>query len=229
MANVVKIEPGQLGSVIRADARNLKGVIRRGVRRGAQKFRTRVVRTSPVDRGVLKNAWEVQDRPQVGDMLGIEVVNTAPYAGVVERGSRPFKMPRWVIEGPLAEWVKRKIIGSTGLQKRLRYRKAQIPISPAAMQGARQSTWYVDDEARRIAYAIAAKVARVGFRGKFWVKKNLPAASFHATEEVMREITKYFTQGGGATKMTAAERMKAREIGARDRGEARSWYVHWEG
>lgn len=147
----------------------------------------------------------------------------------MERGARPFHMPRWVIEGPLKEWVKRKIIGSQGLQKRLRYRKAQTPISPAAMQATHQSPWYVDDEAKRIAYAIATKISRVGMQGKFWVKKNLPAASFHATEEVMREITKYFTQGGGAAKMTSEERAKAREIGSRDRGETRAWYVHWEG
>lgn len=201
MTNIIRVEPGRLGQVLRSDATNLKGVLRRGVRRGAQKTRTRLVRTSPVDRGILKNGWEVQALGVGGGLamgdVGVELVNTVPYAGIMERGSRPFKMPRWVIEGPLAAWVKRKILGTTGMSKRLRYKKSQHPIAPSQIQGPIQAQWHVDDEAIRIAYAIARKFAKVGIKGRFWVRKNLPQATDEAVREIMREIQKYFATHRG--------------------------------
>ncbi len=190
MATVVRVEPGKLGAVIRADGRNLSGIVKRGARRAAQKTRTRLVRQMPVDRGMLKNAWEITG---FGDK-GIELVNTAPYAGVIERGARPFKMPKWVIEGPLAAWVKRKIIGKSLAKKTNR----QGPMTPWAAQrfaasggfSGRGGTW--EQEAINIAYAIAAKVAKRGFLGKFHVKHDLPNATRDASVEIMRAIEKYF-------------------------------------
>lgn len=182
---VIRIEPGKLGVTLRADARNLPRVIRRGMKRGAQRGRTHLVRNSPVDLGVLKNAWDIEEHDFTGG-LWLELVNSTLYAGVVERGMRPgFKMSRAGIEA-LAGWVKRKILG--GAIKATK----RTTISTGAVASD------IDAEAHRIAYAIAKKFERVGRKGQFFVRDSMGKLTVFAMDEIMREVNKYFDSGGGS-------------------------------
>lgn len=185
----IRVEPGKLGITLRADARNLRKVLKRGAKRGAQRARTHLVRTSPVDRGVLKNAWQVMQGG--GELFEIEVVNTAPYAGVVERGMRPgFKMSH---EGlvAIAGWVKRKIL------------KNPQPRGPRGRAGTLAAslraglTGSIDAQAMAIARRIATKFEREGRVGKFFVRDSIGKITVFALEEIMREVNKYFSSGGG--------------------------------
>jgi hypothetical protein len=56
-----------------------------------------------VDMGLYKLSWKVQLTPDGG-----ELVNTAPYASVLELGRRPNRPgpPR----GPILEWIRRKLV-----------------------------------------------------------------------------------------------------------------------
>lgn len=203
MANVVRVEPGKLGSMIRSDAAAIPGALKRGAKRAAQRTRTRLVRTMPVDRGILKNAWEIK-APASGVGAGfsqglsqefplVELVNTAPYAGIVERGARPFRMPPGLVLAVLVPWVKRKILGGGGSRKVLRSGPATPLQNARATAGGHQlrgGSW--EDEAKAIAFAIAKKFEREGIIGKFLVQKDLPNASRDASDEILREVTKYF-------------------------------------
>src|SRR5688572_14944618 len=73
------------------------------MRKGAERIRTTLARDSVVDRGAYKAAWEV-----VKLLNGYETTNTAPYAGVIERGIRPgAKFGRAAVDA-IKGWVIRK-------------------------------------------------------------------------------------------------------------------------
>lgn len=66
--------------------------------RGLYRSLPTLVQTSPVDTGLYAQSWEVF----IGE-LEVMIGNTAPYAGIVEFGARPFTPPI----GPLLAWAKR--------------------------------------------------------------------------------------------------------------------------
>ena len=82
--------------------------IRTGLRRAAQRSLAYVTTTAintaepypPVDRGMYRRAWKVQDTPE-----GARLLNDMPYAAVIEYGRRPGRMPPVDV---LAGWVRRK-------------------------------------------------------------------------------------------------------------------------
>lgn len=193
----IRIEPGKLGIVLRSDARNLKKVLKRGALRGAHRGRTHLVRESPVDRGVLKNAWQVDKlnafQQETSDGVFAEVVNTSPYAGVVERGMRPgFKMSKAGLE-VLAGWVRRKILKVSNRQFRGKLGNKSGPIT--RKQEASTDDYY--QQSLAIARRIAAKFEREGRLGKFFVRDSLGKLTMYAVEEILREVNKYFSSGGG--------------------------------
>lgn len=53
----------------------------------AQRQRTDLVKRSPVDTGIFKNAWQVRE-----ERTGAACRNSAPYAGIIERGARPHEV-----------------------------------------------------------------------------------------------------------------------------------------
>ena len=64
-----------------------------------------LVEASPVDTGLYAQSWQVEMKEDRG-IIG----NTAPYAGEIEQGTRPFTPPI----GPLLAWAKRKLSGELG-------------------------------------------------------------------------------------------------------------------
>jgi hypothetical protein len=103
----IVIESSQLGARLRSDANELPGVIQRAMFSAAQRGKAFIVSKSPVDRGILKNAWRVV---KMSD--GVMLINDQPYAGVMEQGARPFKISREGREA-LAAWVMRKLLNGS--------------------------------------------------------------------------------------------------------------------
>lgn len=184
---VIRVEPGKLGVVIKMDARNIPKIFRKGAMMGAHRGRTHMVANSPVDRGLLKNAWEVH--PGFGNELA-ELINTSPYAGVLERGARPGAKFSPQVVDDLAQWVIRKILRARMAATRPR---ARAPKIGSARWTAEQA------EARSIAFAILTKWQKLGREGTFFVKAQQNKLSRFAVEEIVREINKYFASGGGTS------------------------------
>lgn len=72
--------------------------VRKAVSRGLQKSISDLVAASPVDTGLYSASWDFRiDEKQA--IIG----NHAPYAGIIEYGTRPFTPPL----APLLRWAKR--------------------------------------------------------------------------------------------------------------------------
>jgi hypothetical protein len=76
---------------------------RKAVSAGLARSIPDLVAASPVDTGLYAASWQFT----VGERSAI-IGNTAPYAGVIEYGARPFKPPI----GPLLAWAKRVLTGT---------------------------------------------------------------------------------------------------------------------
>jgi hypothetical protein len=107
--STINMDPTQIGARLRSDASGLPRALTQAMFSGAQRGRSWILDKTPIDRGILKNAWRVLKSSQL-----VELVNDQPYAGVMERGARPFKISKEGIIA-LAGWVKRKIL-SSGLE-----------------------------------------------------------------------------------------------------------------
>lgn len=71
---------------------------KKAVVRGCYRTLPDLVEASPVDTGLYAQSWDV-----VVDDLYVAIGNTAPYAAIIEYGTRPFTPPI----GPLLAWAKR--------------------------------------------------------------------------------------------------------------------------
>ena len=98
MAGVVSIAPGQVGVIIRAEAKNVADAVEKAKRITSQRIVSKLKEKSPVDQAHFKNAWQVK---------ADGVTNDAPYAGVIERGARPHGVSPEGQEAIL-EWAARK-------------------------------------------------------------------------------------------------------------------------
>lgn len=64
-------------------------------------------RPGAVNTGNYRQSWKaVAERSSLYGGIGVLVSNTAPYAGVIEYGRRPGKMPP---KEPIARWAQRKL------------------------------------------------------------------------------------------------------------------------
>lgn len=131
-----------------------------------------VAKDAPVDTGRLKQSARLRKRGKSGHP---EIVFDAPYAGPVEQGSRP----HWVPMTALVRWVRRHA-GAFGLAKRAPSAPKKLSDDPKKRRRqtkalARRVAW--DDNVVSIARAIRLKIARVGTKPRWYVKKNIPRLS----------------------------------------------------
>lgn len=181
MAVIVMTE-GQLGARLQSDAKGLPKQVFLATFSAAQRGKALLVKESPVDRSILRNAWKVM---KLGNMSGVELVNDQPYAGIMERGARPFKMSSEGIFA-LKGWVMRKIKAGQ--------------ITPQGMYGPfgkgrkRIRGFDLEREAESIAYAIAKNFEKVGIKGKRFVMKNLLVLAALMDQEVTRYLTSFFNR-----------------------------------
>lgn len=186
----VTIDAGKLGARIRADHVGAPKAVDRAIFSALQRGKAYIVGKTPVDRGILRNAWKVI-RLSTG---GAELVNDQPYAGILERGARPFRMSKEGLEA-LEGWVLRKLMSgdmhskTTPLDNR-KYKNQHGTWSARK----RKKTKALQEEAKSIAYAIAKHFERVGMKGKRFVWKELPQLANLMEQEINRSLNKFFNR-----------------------------------
>lgn len=183
----VKVAPGQLGAILRAQAKGMPDAVRAGLSIAAQRGRTHLTSKSPVYTGVLKNAWEAKSHLGGGNVVAT-VENSAPYAGIIERGARPHWTSPEGIEA-LRRWVQLKIPVAT-IARGKRAGKRRTATAAEARPGGKHAA-----EIDRIVHAIVAHWAKVGRKGKFTVRDALPLLGRWASQEVAEQLRRFI--GGG--------------------------------
>jgi hypothetical protein len=196
----VRMTEAQLSARLRADAKGAPKAVYQAMFSAAQRGKAFLVERSPVDRGILRNAWKIV---RLSSTKEVELTNDQPYAGVVERGARPFKISKAGREA-LTGWVKRKILAgniqivkhgaSTRHMPWKKARAAQLEHKKRGKAWKQAALWALEDEAKSIAFAIAKKFERVGMKGKRFVMKNLPALAGLMDAEVTRYLSKFFNR-----------------------------------
>lgn len=104
---VIPVTPKELPKELRARMKLTPKVLLQGLRLGAERSRTYIVRRTPRDTGRLRNSWAVRTVRR-GPLLKrrIELYNDAPYAGIVEKGARPHGVSKEGQEA-IRMWVRR--------------------------------------------------------------------------------------------------------------------------
>lgn len=133
--------------------RAAQGATRRAMLEAAAAGAEVLARGAPVDTGRLKQSFRLRRRGEGGHP---EIVADAPYAGIVEAGSRP----HWAPLAPLVRWVRRNA-GRLGLR--------------GAGRNRRSGRFTAGSSVVRVARAIQRKIARVGTRPRWFVRQRLPA------------------------------------------------------
>lgn len=186
MGEIITIRPGQLGAFVKKSAPRTAEAVKRGIQNGLRRGMAHMVRQTPVDQGILKNAWKVIVASDGGSAL----INDAPHAGIVERGARPHMPP---LE-PILEWVKRhlrnfgiksptwkgssKAMGS-GKGYAARAEKVRAHVEKVAE---------FEDDVLAIAEAIRWKIAKHGQAPTWFVKSNLPQLRALVQDEVEKAV-----------------------------------------
>ena len=138
-----------------------------------------MVKNSPVDRGALRVAWRV-----IRLSNGVELDNDMPYAGILERGSGPFKISTagiFALKGWVMRMFRRGKMFPTGARMSIKTRRRGGPTGFA-----------LEAEAERIAWAIAKNWEKNGRRGKFFVRDALPHLAVIMQAEFQRFLAKFF-------------------------------------
>lgn len=112
-----------------------------------------IARAAPVDRGRLKKSVRLRRRGQSGHP---EIVVAAPYAAIVEVGSRP----HWVPIAPLIQWVRRN--------------RARFGITGDGRTRDKRGRFMASKEVVKIARAIQRTIAMKGTRPRWFVRNSLP-------------------------------------------------------
>jgi len=104
----IKIHPKDLRPELQTRLRkSVPRAVKTGMRLGAERGRTMLVRKTPVSSGQMKSAWKVRTGRR-----GLPVIeNDAPHAGIVEGGARPHGVNREGIEA-LTQWALRTFPGA---------------------------------------------------------------------------------------------------------------------
>lgn len=196
----ITLDPRQLGIRLRGDSKGLSKAVLRAALAAAQRGKAFLVKRSPVDRGLLRNAWRV-----VKTAYDVDLVNDQPYAGVIERGSRPFKISSTGIFY-LKGWVMRKfksgeilphgsqtrIVWARGQEKRDRLARGQSLIKSTRKKSPKG--FDLEREAESMAYAIAKTFEKVGMKGKRFILKNLPEITSLIDQVIAEHLSNFFNR-----------------------------------
>jgi hypothetical protein len=209
VATVVTIKPGSLGAFIKGSVGKNAKAVQTGVRRGAMRTVALLTRKTPVDQGIMKNAWKyVEVGGSVGSPVIARVDNSAPHAGIVERGARPHMPP---LE-PILEWVKRHLrsFGFVGPHGAPRWTKnwKQGPLKSAAASARRdakraammrdhlEAVADYEDEVLKLAEAIRWKIFKHGQKGLFIVRNSLDEIREIVNDEVTKAVARALAAQG---------------------------------
>lgn len=161
----IQFDERQLAARFASDAAGFEKALHLGILAGAHRGRALMVSRSPVDRGILRNAWRV-----IKASGFVTLQNDQPYAGVLERGARPFRISSEGLAA-LRGWVLRA------------FRSGKlVPDNKSTL----------DAQATKIARAIAKKFEKVGKKGKFFVRDSVDTLRDLMAKEVDRTMKKFF-------------------------------------
>jgi hypothetical protein len=197
----IKLRPEQLGPTILASATQALDAVQAGMMVATERAVGKLKRETPVDRGMAKNAWQSRGTAKKGR----EIVNTAPYSAILERGARPHPVSpegwmaifRWVLRHPEligagASYVaktRRTVNGAGGMTARgRRLRPADAGVSA------------ITEVATEITNAIVHKLRTQGQTGHWMVRDNMPLFRKWLTEEVNRALVAFIQRGGNGGK-----------------------------
>lgn len=194
-SQVVRIKPGNLGAFIKANAVRQHKAFEHGVKVAKQRGVALLKQRTPVDTGVMKNAWAATKH-------GIE--NSAPYAGIIERGARPHTVNREGVEA-IRDWVLRKgfvlyektaggrrqgpgrgfqgpaqYIPKEGPSQRVPVTRKVYNEGAAGLNGMGGHSKAVDG----IVWAIVNRLKKYGYKGKFFVQASLDELTAFLDEEI---------------------------------------------
>lgn len=184
MGETITMTEGQLGARLRADSKGASKAILRAMFSAAQRGKAFIVKKSPVDRGILRNAWKVI---KLSD--GVDLVNDQPYAGIVERGSRPFKvsgeglwaLKAWALRRLKVGDIVSKTRSATHTRKGIARKRIKVNSE-------------LEQEAESIAWAIKRTFERVGMKGKRFVMHNIEQLAFLMDAEITRSLNSFFNR-----------------------------------
>lgn len=151
------MNPKQAADVVMKFQRRISSpvVSRRAARRAAKRGKAILQRVTPVDEGMAQKAW--RDRATT---RGAELINDAPYIGVLEKGARPFTPPF----EPIFRWVAR--------QQQVSLSGVEIGPGYGQLSGANASSEQVQ-MVRAIAMAVIRKIQLKGFEPRNFVRGQL--------------------------------------------------------
>jgi hypothetical protein len=198
------IEPGALGARIRSDKTGGPKAVERAIFSGLQRGKAYLVGKTPVDRGILRNAWKVI---RLSDG-GAELVNDQPYAGIMERGARPFKISMagiFALKGWVMRMFKSGRMIPNGAHTKIVWKKswdkrAAIATGSSMIKRTIKKKPHNDDlekQAEQIAYAIAKSFEKVGMKGKRFVWQSLPILAELMEKEIQRSLSTFFNRPAG--------------------------------
>lgn len=172
---VIPIRPEMLAAELRARMKQTPEVVNRGLRLGAERGRSRMVRITPRDLGQARNSWRVRVVPK-----GSELVNDAPHIGILEKGARPHPVSREGIEA-LTRWALRKIDLSSSKDVHGPVQRGKGGRS-ALVKSARQQM------AEGVAHAIAWKLRHHGQKPTYFIRNEMDRLTTYAKQEVDRVV-----------------------------------------
>ena len=119
MANRIRIDASAVPRELLRRGGMISQALLRGSHRGAERARGLMVAKTPTDTGELRGSWKVKRGSLTGSKRTVELavlVNSAPHAGIVERGARPHGVNRAGIQA-LSRWVRRHFPSSSESQQ----------------------------------------------------------------------------------------------------------------
>lgn len=178
----VNVTPRQLRPMFRRLQRDVLAGCKNAMVEGAMFGTTAVAKTTasskprPRATGAFENSWKWR-KTRKGAILG----NTSPQSFFVERGRQPGKKPP--LE-PILEWVK--------LKKKFRTKKGSLRKAHAGGIKGRGSKARKlarrDQLERSAAFAIQAKIGRVGTKARWPLKRAMPAISKRTYKELGKAV-----------------------------------------
>lgn len=153
---VVDATPGNIAGKLKKMDAALQRATKLAVLEAAAAGTRVIAKAAPVDRGRLKQSVRLRRRGESGYP---EIVVDAPYAAIVEVGSRP----HWVPLTALVGWVRRN--------------RAKFGITGDGRTRDKAGRFQASGEVVRIARAIQRSIARKGTRPRWFVRGSLPTLS----------------------------------------------------
>lgn len=138
---------------------------RRATIRGIARSIPDLVAASPVDTGLYAASWHFT-KTETGAVIG----NSAPYAGIIEHGARPFTPPI----GPLLAWAKRVLTGTKSAE------------GQTVQTGQPESDY--SPEVWALAKYTQAKIAREGMHPRHILQNMIPQIMNNIRQELRESL-----------------------------------------